>query len=146
MKIEKVIKRILPRIGSENESVRISWTKEALKKIPVGLKILDAGAGELKFKDDCSHLKYTSQDFGQYNGVGDNKGLQTNKWDNSKPYSISRIFCHFGFYRNDLPVAFREVRLMSKKKKAKKFFSGKTEELKRKLAYSDPIISRNISI
>lgn len=36
-------------------------------------------------------MKYVSQDFGQYNGDGDNKGIQTGKWDNSKLDIISDI-------------------------------------------------------
>ena len=39
--------------------------------IPRGYKILDAGAGELRFKPDCDHLQYVAQDFGQYEGTGD---------------------------------------------------------------------------
>ena len=39
------------------------------------------GAGELRFKPFCKHLKYTSQDFGEYDGKGDGIGLQTVKWD-----------------------------------------------------------------
>src|SRR5581483_4512282 len=32
----------------------------------------------------CSHLDYVSQDFGQYDGQGNQIGLQTESWDNSK--------------------------------------------------------------
>ena len=91
MSIKEIQKKILPKIGSENESNRIEWTRKALTQIPAGLKILDAGAGELKFKEFCSHLEYTSQDFAQYNGVGDMKGLQTKAWDNSKLDIVSDI-------------------------------------------------------
>lgn len=47
-------------------------------------RILDAGAGELRNRPLCSHLAYVSQDFCQYDGGGDGKGLQTNKWDTSQ--------------------------------------------------------------
>jgi ubiquinone/menaquinone biosynthesis C-methylase UbiE len=43
---------------------------------------LDAGAGERPYKERCSHLRYFSQDFAQYNGEGDGKGIQTGNWDN----------------------------------------------------------------
>ncbi|HJS53458.1 MAG TPA: methyltransferase domain-containing protein [Chitinophagaceae bacterium] len=78
------------RVGTTNESARAIWIEETLKKIPAGLTILDAGAGESQFKKYCSHLKYISQDFGQYHGEGE-IGLQTGSWDNSKLDIVSDI-------------------------------------------------------
>ena len=49
--------------------------------MPAGSRILDAGAGELRYKPLCSHLEYVSQDFAQYNGQGDGVGLQMGNWD-----------------------------------------------------------------
>ena len=77
-------------VGTTNESARIAWIEQALKKIPPGLTILDAGAGESQFKKFCDHLKYISQDFGEYHGGGET-GLQMEKWDNSKLDIISDI-------------------------------------------------------
>ncbi len=71
----------LNSIGTTNEEVRLAWTKEQLQKLPAGLRILDAGAGERKFKPYCKHLQYVSQDFGQYNGQGNQEGLQTSSWN-----------------------------------------------------------------
>ena len=79
------------KVGTKNKSERDNWLEKILKKIPSGKKILDAGAGELQYKKLCSHLKYTSQDFGQYDGKGNEKGLQTKKWNNSKLDIISDI-------------------------------------------------------
>lgn len=78
------------KVGTTNESTRIRWIEETLKKIPEGLTILDAGAGECQFKKYCGHLKYISQDFGQYHGDGE-VGLQTGSWDNSKLDIVSDI-------------------------------------------------------
>jgi ubiquinone/menaquinone biosynthesis C-methylase UbiE len=78
------------KVGTTNEEVRVAWIEETLKKIPEGLTILDAGAGESQFKKFCSHLKYIAQDFGQYTGEG-NAGLQTGTWDNSKLDIVSDI-------------------------------------------------------
>lgn len=72
------------QVGTSNESVRINWLKNALENIPDGARILDAGAGELQFKNFCSHLQYVSQDFAQYDGQGDRKGLQMGVWDQTK--------------------------------------------------------------
>lgn len=77
-------------VGKTNESERVKWIEETLKKIPAGLTILDAGAGESPFKKFCDHLKYIAQDFGQYSGEG-NVGLQTGTWDNSKLDIVSDI-------------------------------------------------------
>lgn len=52
--------------------------------IATGLRILDAGAGELRNKPLCAHLHYLSQDLCQYEGEGDGQGLQTGTWDTSK--------------------------------------------------------------
>lgn len=70
-------------VGTTNESKRVKWIEDTLKKIPANSTILDAGAGECQFKKFCSHLQYTSQDFGQYDGTG-KEGLQTGSWDTSK--------------------------------------------------------------
>lgn len=77
-------------VGTTNESTRVKWIEESLKKIPPGLTLLDAGAGECQFKKFCSHLNYISQDFGQYHGNGE-IGLQTGNWDNSKLDIVSDI-------------------------------------------------------
>jgi SAM-dependent methyltransferase len=71
-------------IGKKNISNRENWLKNTLKNLPNNTSILDAGAGELQYKKYCSHLKYTSQDFGQYDGKGDGIGLQTGLWDQTK--------------------------------------------------------------
>ncbi len=64
-----------------NDENRQAWLKKTLLDIPRGLRLLDAGAGEMQHQSLCSHLTYVSQDFCQYEGVGDGKGLQTDKWD-----------------------------------------------------------------
>lgn len=74
-----------------NQKNREGWLSEKIKNISKGSKILDAGAGELKYKYLCKDLIYVSQDFGGYDGVGNNEGLQTKKWDNSKLDIVSDI-------------------------------------------------------
>ena len=71
-------------VGTHNLATREMWLENALKKIPSDSRILDAGAGELKYKSFCPHLDYISQDFAQYNGLGDGSGLQPGQWDQSK--------------------------------------------------------------
>jgi ubiquinone/menaquinone biosynthesis C-methylase UbiE len=71
------------KVGTKNEATRNQWVEAKLLSLPEGLRILDAGAGEQQYKKYCTHLKYVSQDFAQYDGLGDDVGLQTGSWDNS---------------------------------------------------------------
>lgn len=66
-----------------NEANRQEWLRQKLAGIPPGSRILDAGAGELKNKQFCVHLRYVSQDFCQYDGKGDTAGLHPGAWDTS---------------------------------------------------------------
>jgi len=67
-----------------NEENRQVWLKKTLFALQKGARILDAGGGELRNRPLCSHLTYVSQDFCQYEGRGDAKGLQTGSWDTSR--------------------------------------------------------------
>ena len=80
------MKKLLRKIAgiNANEEVRNQWLAQTLAAIPSGLRILDAGAGELCNKPLCAHLIYVSQDVCQYEGAGDAQGLQTGTWDTSK--------------------------------------------------------------
>ncbi len=72
------------------EQNRNTWVKEQLEKIPDGASILDAGAGTQRYKPYCQHLQYTSQDFCQYQGGGE-EGLQFDAWDTSAIDLVSDI-------------------------------------------------------
>lgn len=78
-------------IGTTNQRVREEWLKKTLQNIPPQARILDAGAGELKYKSLCAHLRYTSQDFALYDGKGDEKALQQGGWDQTKLDIVSDI-------------------------------------------------------
>lgn len=78
-------------IGGYNLDNRNNWIKKALEALPEGGHILDAGAGEMPYKKYCSHLQYTSQDFCEYDGLGDNKGLQAQTFNTSKIDIVSDI-------------------------------------------------------
>lgn len=76
-----------------NEINRQTWLKQILTALPQGVRILDAGAGELKNRQYCNHLSYVSQDFCQYQGVvgGLYEGLQSESWDTSRIDLVSDI-------------------------------------------------------
>ena len=79
------------RFGRNNESARLSWLQRQLGGLPSGLRLLEAGAGELRNKAFCRHLDYVSQDFCQYEGKGDGSALQTGRWDTSRIDIVSDI-------------------------------------------------------
>jgi len=76
---------------TENEDQRKAWLRLTLENLKPGLRILDAGAGELQNKPLCSHMIYVSQDICLYDGRGNQKGLQTGEWDTSKTDIVSDI-------------------------------------------------------
>ncbi len=90
--LSKILHTTLPMedIGQHNGDRRVAWVEKALKSIPAGSTILDAGAGELYFKKYCGHLHYTSQDFNQYDGKG-NEGEHWGHWDTSQIDIVSDI-------------------------------------------------------
>jgi len=67
--------------GMKYEDNQNNWLKETIGRLPAGLRLLDAGAGELRNKKYCEHLDYVSMDSCQYEGIGDGAGLQTNDWN-----------------------------------------------------------------
>ena len=71
-------------VGRRNEATRAEWVERTLGRIPRGARLLDAGAGEQRYRPHCAHLEYVSQDFARYDGQGDGAGLQTKKWDQSR--------------------------------------------------------------
>jgi len=80
--IKNYLKKLLKL--EANEEGRNAWLHKTLAGLSAGLRILDAGAGELRNKPQCAHLSYVSQDFCQYEGRGNDAGLQTGAWDTSR--------------------------------------------------------------
>jgi SAM-dependent methyltransferase len=77
--------------GRDNESNRLEWLRRTLAAVPADLRVLDAGAGELRNRAYCDHLQYVSQDFCQYEGTGDGVALQTGRWDTTRIDLVSDI-------------------------------------------------------
>jgi SAM-dependent methyltransferase len=75
----------------DNERGRNQWLAVTLASLPSGARILDAGAGELKNRRLCGHLRYVSQDACQYEGTGNAEGLQTGVWNTSQIDIVSDI-------------------------------------------------------
>ena len=69
------------KVKDPNAAARHDWVATQLRSLPCGLRLLDAGCGEQPYRALCSHLEYYAQDFGEYTGTGDGKGLQTGAWD-----------------------------------------------------------------
>jgi len=62
MKIKKLILNYF-----DSQSIRDLFIKKELSKLPDGTVLLDAGCGSQPYKQYCKHLKYMTQDFGQFN-------------------------------------------------------------------------------
>lgn len=91
LRMGSVLNKLSNHIGNENKAARTAWLEKTLRKLPEGIKILDAGAGEQQYKEFCSHLDYTSQDFCEYTGEGDRAALQTGTFDTSQIDIVSDI-------------------------------------------------------
>ena len=74
-KLKKIANSLVGRIGLDTDERRTTWVQEKLMSLPAGGRILDAGAGSKIFQKYCSHLKYVSQDFGEYDGEQTGDGL-----------------------------------------------------------------------
>lgn len=77
LKINRKHMKFLELFLPASEYPREQWLVKQLQHIPKGKKIIDAGAGECYYQQYCQHLHYASQDFNQYNGIGDHTGIQT---------------------------------------------------------------------
>ena len=75
----------------DNSLNRNKWVISKLKDIPDNQILLDAGAGEQRYKKYCGHLRYISQDFGQYNGENNLGGLHPASWNTSDIDIVSDI-------------------------------------------------------
>ena len=91
MKLKNSLQMFKPNVGMDNQDVREAWLRKTLSAIPDGSRILDAGAGTMKYRDYCSHLRYVSQDFGQYNVSGDGVGLHSDQFDYGELDIVSDI-------------------------------------------------------
>ena len=69
------------KVGTANETQRDRWVRSRLAELPEHCELLDAGAGEQKYRPYCSHLSYQAQDFAQYQPGEDRSGLHSTAWD-----------------------------------------------------------------
>ena len=76
-------------VGTRNIETRHEWVEKTLRALQPGLRILDAGAGEQQYKRHCSHLRYVSQDFAQYDPSKVKAGMQMTEWN----YGALDIVC-----------------------------------------------------
>ena len=87
----KINEFITGKVGTNNGINRDEWIENQLSNLQEGSSILDAGAGEGKYKKFCEHLNYTSQDIAEYDGSGDGTGIQTKERNYEKLDIISDI-------------------------------------------------------
>jgi len=80
-----------PSVGITNESTRERWLEKTVGSLQKGSRILDAGAGNQRYRKFCNHLNYVSQDFGEYDGKGDSVGLHTGEFNYGELDIVSDI-------------------------------------------------------
>ena len=88
---KQIVKALISDVGTKNDVVRERWVKTAIEKLPGGSRLLDAGAGQQRYRSYSSHLRYVSQDFCQYDGKGPDRALHSVNWDTSRIDIVSDI-------------------------------------------------------
>jgi len=83
------IYKLFPFIN--NVHFRNEWIIDKINNVNSWESILDVWAWECPYKRYCSHLRYVSQDFWEYDGKGDQIWLQTKDRDNTQLNIISDI-------------------------------------------------------
>jgi SAM-dependent methyltransferase len=91
LKLKQYLRSLKPYVGKSNESSREKWLEKTLLTVPIDSRILDAGAGTQRYRKYCKHLKYVSQDFGEYDGKGDDTALQTGEFEYGELDIVSDI-------------------------------------------------------
>lgn len=78
---------------------RDKWVQGRLEAIPSGVRVLDAGAGQCRYKSFLEHTNYYAQDFAQYQGSSD--GILQESWQYGKldyVCDITEIPVESGFF------------------------------------------------
>lgn len=75
----------------DEQKIRDEWIINRIKEIPDGFTLLDAGADNMPYKKYCAHLKYISQDFGEYDDSVKEEALQVEEWHSKNADIISDI-------------------------------------------------------
>lgn len=80
--MRRVLRKLRPFIfGGRQVAQRDALVLDFIARQATGASILDAGAGPQRFKPFCQHLRYLSQDFGEYTGRDEFAGEQLAAWD-----------------------------------------------------------------
>lgn len=74
----------MTKTRQDNEANRHEWVRRSLAELPSGWRILDAGAGEQRYRQDCEHLRYVTQDAAEYRPSDAVEGLHLPRWDYGK--------------------------------------------------------------
>lgn len=82
---EKIVSPSMVWWHVANADARDIWIIKQLKLLSEGESILDAGAGNCRYKKYCNHLKYYSQDFGEYDDIDKKEGIiGKEKWESKR--------------------------------------------------------------
>lgn len=79
---QTVTNKELDEFANFSAYFRDDWVAKKLSQIKNGAKVLDAGAGQCRYKPLLAHTKYFAQDFAQYEGS--DSGLLKETWEYGK--------------------------------------------------------------
>jgi ubiquinone/menaquinone biosynthesis C-methylase UbiE len=90
--MKALFKKLRPHIfGGRQIAIRDRLVVSFIQQQAPGTLLLDAGAGPQRFKAMCGHLRYLSQDFGEYTGGDEFAGESLDKWNSRSCDIISDI-------------------------------------------------------
>ena len=90
--MSKILNKVRTYLLPENESYRHSWIRNILSALPPNSRLLDAGAGTQPYRENCKHLDYRAQDFGEYQVNRDPSGLQYSDFQYGKLDYVGNVW------------------------------------------------------
>jgi len=91
LKLHKLIFKYFSSSAVNSFDRRKKYVQTFLGGLPQESRLLDVGAGTQQYRKYASHLNYVSQDFSEYDGLGNGGLNQSVDWDVSKTDIISDI-------------------------------------------------------
>ncbi len=90
--MKEILKKLRPHVfGGDQVAARDALVLDFIASLGQGSTLLDAGAGPQRFKPHCKHLRYVSQDFGEYTGGDSFAGEALEAWNSRTCDIISDI-------------------------------------------------------
>ena len=86
------VRGFVTNVGTRNEAEREEWVKSTLCRLPAGIRLLDTGAGQQRYRRYCPQVNYVSQDFCAYDGTGTDELVRCNLVHRAH-WACARSYC-----------------------------------------------------